>query len=142
MDLIRNDLASRVLEKSLDGLSLRAQTISNNVANVDTPNFKASEVSFEQQLLSAIGGQPAAGDLPLAVTNAAHIDPNHAASLDEIKPAAVQLTNTTLRNDGNNVDVDREMARLAETQLAYQASTQLLNEKLRLFKEAVWEGKK
>src|SRR5690242_3172493 len=134
MDLIRNDLTSRLLEKSLDGLSLRSQTISNNVANVDTPNFKASEVNFEQQLAAAINHQPAADDLPLAVTHAAHIDPNRPASLDEIRPAAVQLLTTSLRNDGNNVDVDREMARLAETQLSYQASTQVLNEKLRLFR--------
>ena len=121
MDLIRNDLTSRLLEKSLDGLSLRSQTISNNVANVDTPNFKASEVNFEQQLAAAINHQPAADDLPLAVTHAAHIDPNRPASLDEIRPAAVQLLTTSLRNDGNNVDVDRESTYVAENQLQFQA---------------------
>lgn len=142
MDLIRNDLTSRVLAQSLDGLSLRAQTISNNVANIDTPNFKSSEVTFEQQLDAAINTQKDAGGLQMTITHAAHIDPNRPASLDQIKPATVQSVNTTLRNDGNNVDVDREMARLAETQLSFQASTQVLNEKLKLFREAVWEGKR
>ena len=142
MDLVRNDRTARILEKSLDGLSLRSQSISNNIANVDTPNFKATEVSFEGQLAAALD-RPAAGDeLPLAVTNGAHIAANARPSLDAIKPESVQLTATTMRNDGNNVDVDREMARLAETQLSYQASTQLLNQKLRLFREAIWEGKR
>src|SRR5947209_18185980 len=101
MDLIRNDLTTRVLAQSLDGLSLRAQTISNNVANIDTPNFKSSEVTFEQQLDAAINTQHDAGDgLQMTMTHAAHIDPNRPASLDQIKPATVQSVNTTLRNDG------------------------------------------
>jgi flagellar basal-body rod protein FlgB len=141
MDLVRNDRTARILEKSLDGLSLRSQSISNNIANVDTPNFKATEVNFEQQLAAALG-RPAGDDLPLALTHGAHIPLNARPSLDAVKPESVQLTSTTMRNDGNNVDVDREMARLAETQLSYQASTQLLNQKLRLFREAIWEGKR
>jgi flagellar basal-body rod protein FlgB len=142
MDIVRNDLTSRLLEKSLDGLSLRSQTISNNVANVDTPNFKAGDVNFEQQLAAAVGNQPAGDELALTLTHGAHISSNGRPSLNDIAPATVQVTNTTMRNDGNNVDVEREMARLAETQLSYQASTQMLNEKLRLFREAIWEGKK
>jgi len=144
MDLVRNDLTARILEKSLDGLSQRSQAISNNVANVDTPNFKAAEVNFEQQLASALNRQPAGDELPLALTHGAHIPANGTAHIspDDIQPASVQLLTTTMRNDGNSVDVDREMARLAETQLSYQASTQLLNQKLRLFREAIWEGKR
>jgi flagellar basal-body rod protein FlgB len=142
MDLVRNDLTARILEKSLDGLSLRAQTITNNVANVDTPNYKAGDVNFEQQLTAALNNQPQGDELPLMLTHGAHIAPNGRPGLDDLAPATVRTTSTTMRNDGNNVDVEREMARLAETQLSYQASTQVLNEKLRLFREAIWEGKK
>ena len=143
MDLVRNDFTNRVLEKALDGLSLRQSAIANNIANVDTPNFKASEVSFEEQLQAAVNRTPALDDeIPLALTNSAHIPLNQPVSLDDLRPASVRLSTTTMRNDGNNVDVDRQMSELAETQLSYQAATQLVNTKLHLLRQAIWEGKK
>ncbi len=140
MDLIRNDLAAQALKKALDGLSLRAQTIANNVANVDTPNFKSSEVTFEQDLQAALSRRP--DGLPLAMTNARHLSDGSPVTLDAVQPRTVPLLSTSMRNDGNNVDIDREMAQLAETQISYQAATQLLNTKFQQLKLAIWEGKK
>ena len=140
VDLIGGDTAVGALSIALDGLSKRAQTITNNVANVDTPNFKASEVSFEQDLKAAIS-RPAEV-LQMAVTNPGHIGLNAQTSLASVGPKTVAMLGTTLRNDGNNVDIDREMAQLGETQLSYQAATQLMNEKLREYKNAIWEGRK
>ncbi len=140
MDLIRNDLATQALKKALDGLSLRAQAIANNVANVDTPNFKSSEVTFEQDLQAALSRRP--DGLPLALTNARHLSDGSPVTLDAVQPRAVPLLSTSMRNDGNNVDIDREMAQLAETQLSFQAATQLINSKFQQLKLAIWEGKK
>ncbi|MBI3974215.1 MAG: flagellar basal body rod protein FlgB [Chloroflexi bacterium] len=140
VDIVRNDLATRALEKALDGLSLRAQAISNNVANVDTPNFKTSEVTFERDLQAALNRRPEG--LPLSRTDEQHIGGLMPISVDRVQPKAVPILNSTLRNDGNNVDVDREMSRLAETQLSFQATTQLLNVKFRQLMQAIWEGKK
>jgi flagellar basal-body rod protein FlgB len=140
MDLIRNDLATQALSKALDGLSLRAQTIANNVANVDTPNFKSSEVAFEQDLQAALSRR--SDGLPLATTNARHLSDGSSLTLDAVQPRAVPLLSTSMRNDGNNVDIDRQMAQLAETQLSFQAATQLLNTKFQQLKLAIWEGKK
>ncbi len=140
MDLIRNDLATQALKKALDGLSLRAQAIANNVANVDTPNFKSSEVTFEQDLQAALSRRP--DGLPLAMTNARHLSDGSPVTLDAVQPRAVPLLSTSMRNDGNNVDIDREMAQLAETQLSFQAATQLINSKFQQLKLAIWEGKK
>ena len=139
-DLIRGDTAVGALSIALDGLSKRAQAITNNVANVDTPNFKASEVSFEQDLKAAIS-RPAE-TLQMAVTNPAHIGVNSRTSLAGVGPKTITQLGTTMRNDGNNVDIDREMALLGETQLSYQTATQLMNEKLREYKNAIWEGRK
>jgi flagellar basal-body rod protein FlgB len=140
MDIVRNDLAVRALEKALDGLSLRSQAISHNVANVDTPNFRSSEVSFEQDLQAALRG--GRRNLALAGTNAQHLALAGPRTVEAVQPKAVSVRNGTLRNDGNNVDIDREMARLAETQLSFQAAVQLVNAKLQKYKLAIWEGKK
>ena len=142
-DIIRHDLTSKLLEKALDGLSARQQAISHNMANVDTPNFKTTEVSFEEDLAAAIRRQPTADTLSMHVSDARHIgtfpDP---VDVDGLSPRATQLLTTSMRNDGNNVDVDREMTRLAETQLFFQAATHLVNVKFNQLKQAIWEGRK
>jgi flagellar basal-body rod protein FlgB len=142
-DLVRNDLTTRLLEKTLDGLSARQNAITNNLANVDTPNFKVTEVSFEEDLQAAIRRQPNPDDLAMRATDARHLGTTgEPIPVDAIAPRARQINSTTLRNDGNNVDIDREMTRLAETQLFFQAATQLVNVKFNQLKTAIWEGKK
>ena len=141
-DIIRHDLTTRLLEKTLDGLSARQNAISNNLANIDTPNFKETEVSFEDDLRAAINRGPAPGDLEMRTTDARHLGGLQPISLDGVDPRAQHIVATNLRNDGNNVDVDREMTRLAETQLFFQAATQLVNVKFNQLKTAIWEGKK
>ena len=142
-DIIRHDLTSKLLEKALDGLSQRQQAIGHNMANVDTPNFKATEVTFEEDLAAAIRRQPSPDALSLNVSDARHIGAfAQPADVDGISPRATQLLTTSMRNDGNNVDVDREMTRLAETQIFFQAATQLVNVKFNQLKQAIWEGRK
>jgi len=142
-DIVRNDLTSKLLEKALDGLSQRQQAISHNMANVDTPNFKTTEVSFEEDLAAAIRRQPTPDTLAMHVSDARHIGTFPTpVDVDGISPRAAQLLTTSMRNDGNNVDVDREMTRLAETQLFFQAATQLVNVKFNQLKQAIWEGRK
>jgi flagellar basal-body rod protein FlgB len=145
-DLVRNDLTTRLLEKAMDGLSMRQQAISNNMANVDTPNFKSTEVGFEDDLKAATLRQHAAlDDTPMFATDVRHFGITQrmtGGELDAIAPRSTQILNTTMRNDGNNVDVDREMTRLAETQIFFQAATQLINVKFNQLKTAIWEGKK
>src|SRR5688572_11223028 len=142
-DLIRHDLTSKLLEKALDGLSQRQQAIGHNMANIDTPNFKATEVTFEEDLAAAIRRQPSPDALPLNVSDARHMGAfPQPVDVNGISPRATQLLTTSMRNDGNNVDVDREMTRLAETQLFFQAATQLVNVKFNQLKQAIWEGRK
>ncbi len=88
-----------VLEKGLDASSLRQKVLADNVANVDTPEFKRSDVNFQAVLDTALGGE--AGTLPLRMTL-----PQHLPGLSGEAPAVVRDNSTTLRNDGNNVDID------------------------------------
>lgn len=122
------------LEKGLDASSLRQRVISNNVANVDTPNFKRSDVDFEAVLGSVVAEN--GGDLPLKVTDPQHLT----GTISNGQKAVATDQNTIFRNDGNNVDIDREMANVAENGLYYNSVTQTITSQLGLLRMAI-DGK-
>ena len=97
------DVTQRSLEVALHGTELRQSVLANNIANVNTPGFKRSDVTFQDQLQQSLSFD---GD---------------GSSLSSIQPRVTVEGDTTMRTDGNNVDPDREAARLAETQLLFQA---------------------
>jgi flagellar basal-body rod protein FlgB len=111
------------IRAALSGLSARQRTIANNVANVDTPNFKASEVRFEDALRGALARRGVQAPDQTAL-NSAVSQPTF-------------LDGTTTRADGNNVDVDREMELLGETQLTYSALTQVMSTRLGILRNVV-----
>jgi len=111
--------ADAYIRAAMSGLASRQRTIANNVANVDTPNFKASEVRFEDTLNSAM---QKTGSKPGARVNQAAL--NAAASQTSLVDA------TSTRGDGNNVDIDREMEMLSEANLNYSALTQAMSTRL------------
>lgn len=133
---ISNDLSLRSISFALDGLSLRQRVTANNIANVDTPDFKAQQVSFEEQLQQTLNRDEAS--LRLKTTAPGHLQYKTSPDSDLI---VIQRHNNTLRNDGNNVDIDLEMSTLAETTVRFQALTQLAGTKLALLKDIVREGR-
>lgn len=125
-----------IMNRGLDASSLRNEVIANNLANVDTPGFKRSDVSFEQELLKAMSGKQ---KLQGFVTNEKHI-PIGGPSQGEIAPRVVPERTTSIRNDGNNVDIDREMAALAKNSIMYSALIEEINGEFRKIKTAI-EGR-
>ena len=112
------------LQAAMSGLAARQRAIANNVANVDTPNFKASEVRFEDALKSAIStGTPGS--------------PPNQSNLNATVSQSSLVGGTTLRADGNNVDIDREMAMLSETNLTYSAITQVMATRLGILRSVI-----
>lgn len=111
-----NTQALTLLERSLDAVSLRHRVIANNIANVDTPNFKRSEVRFEQYLLQEIeaGKRRIEGKR----TDARHI-PIGRSSSSSLRAEVVTDDSTSFNNNNNNVDIEYEMTLLAENQLKY-----------------------
>ena len=107
------------LRYALNGLLTRQQVTAGNVANVDTPGFKASDVNFEANLRRALSRTASAGDLE----RTDHLHLSASGRADAIGNPVEVVTNeeTTMRNDGNNVDIDREMVKLAETTIQYSA---------------------
>lgn len=133
-NFIDSDKTVQALQFSLDGLSKRAQVASQDVANADTPNFHASEVTFESNLRKALRG---GGDtpLPLLRTDGAHMDPR--ADVGAAAIVETPLLNEVMKNDNNNVDVDREMTTLAQTNIMYDAMSQLATTKLSILRAAI-----
>ena len=89
-----------------------------NLANVNTPNYKTKELPFEQ-LLSQLENPNAAGELDVA-----------AFQMQETSGLAE-------RADGNNVDLDRELAMMKKNALAYQTLTQLLGSKMSIIQRSI-----
>lgn len=124
-----------VLEQGLNAASLRHKVVSNNIANVNTPGFKKSEVIFEDLLQEQLGG----GRLPLAITNGNHLN---GKSRSGSEPIVNTVTETSFRTDGNNVDIDVEMANLAKNNIYYNALATQLNKNFANLKSAINEGRR
>ena len=123
-----------VLEQAVSASSLRQKVISNNIANVNTPLYKKSEVSFESMLQSAVGNDK----LPMMKTNKRHLP----LQKDGIPTPEVHvISNTSMRTDGNNVDIDVEMADLAKNNIYYNAVVQQLSGYFSGIKSAIKEGR-
>ncbi len=131
-DLIGSDVTLRAAKMALDGLSLRQQVISQNLANVDTPGYQARQVNFEDALKSAFEEQ----GLQMTTTNPAHI----ALSGEAAGPVVTARPGGSTRADGNNVDIDVELTDMSETGIEYQALTQAASSKLLLLKSIASGG--
>ncbi|MBM7623528.1 flagellar basal body rod protein FlgB [Sporohalobacter salinus] len=121
---ITGDRSMSILNRALDGLQLRQQAISNNIANADTPNYKRKDVNFRSQLKMALNDN----NVGLTTTQKSHfsIKPD----LNKLNFNVREVNNTKIRNDRNNVDIDREMSKLAKNGLEYQAVTRMLSMKV------------
>lgn len=114
-----------ILKKYIGALDKRLNVIANNIANVDTPGFKRSDITFEAQLKRAIMSERDDG-FKAKITNQKHIPFKIPISWQSVRPKRVLDYSTTMRNDGNNVDIDKEMTYLSKTTLTYQAVMDLL----------------
>jgi flagellar basal-body rod protein FlgB len=136
---VTNDLTFTLLRKGLDALSARNTVIANNIANIETPNYKAADVAFEDSLRRAIVLD--APNLRLTETDPAHLNRRgeQQQRLEELHHRTFRRNDTSMRKDGNNVDVENEMIRLAETGLNYQAMSTLATKKLALMRMVIQE---
>lgn len=138
VDRIFDNETLLALKKALDAASLRQKVIANNIANVDTPGFKRADVAFEDELRAALEAQE---KLELKTTHPRHIS-NRGKSLKDIQPKTFIQSDTTYRNDLNNVDIEQEMAKLTENNIIYNTIAQLISEKLRMLRTTIQEGRR
>lgn len=103
-----------LLTKTMDAAMLRTRTIANNIANVNTPGYRRVEVAFEEELRTALDRTRLKG---------ARSDDHHfimgRKNIGEVDAEAYHPNDPSLPSGVNNVDIDHEMAKLAETQITY-----------------------
>ena len=124
------------LGRGLAAANLRQEVISNNIANVYTPNFKKSDVVFEELLAKEIGMDDS-GRLPLVRTHDRHLP---VGMIGGAKASIQEDDTTTMRVDNNNVDIDIEMASLAKNQLYYNAMATELGGYVNKLKNVITSG--
>ncbi len=106
-------LAGR-LERYMDLLSARQQLVASNLANIDTPGYRTRDIDFQFEFLSLAGGE---------------------------RPQVVEPSGLTVKNDGNNVSLDRETRLLAENAIRFSLASQLVKNRIRTIQKAIEEGK-
>lgn len=117
MSMIDSD-EIRTLGRFLDVSAFRAGLISSNLANIDTPGYRARDINFQQELERA--------DAPI--------------ELDNFVPVALEVRGLAARPDGNDVSLEREGLLLAETQLRFQLGAQVLKSEFHQIAGAINEG--
>ncbi len=134
---------SQIFDKTTNGLgaslalrSLRHNVTSSNIANAETPGYKAKKVDFEDALSRAIDLEGVGGEMANS--------PEHFAmgtgSISRAKADVYDNPEGNTTNDQNSVDLEREMANLQENSILYKAALQLMNKKLGALRYAVTDG--
>ena len=121
------DLTTTAIAQSLDASAMRHRVIADNIANVETPGFKRSEVSFESKLKSAL--ESLNSDMAMR-------------TIEGMEPDVEQDTQSPARADGNNVSIDREMADLTKNSLEYETLTRLMTMKGSMIQTVLTEGRR
>jgi flagellar basal-body rod protein FlgB len=101
------------LEHYMDLLSARQKLVASNIANADTPGYRTQDIDFQSEFRNATGLSPQASDVP----------------------------GLQMKNDGNDVSLDRESRLLAENALRFQVASNLLRSHIHLVRSAIDEGK-
>jgi flagellar basal-body rod protein FlgB len=132
-NMINTDIYNyvNVLNKAADAANTRNTLLSNNIANVDTPNYKRKDIDFESLLQAELAGEKS---LDKAVSRAND-------DLTTLDPQ-VYTDNSSLsyRTDGNNVDIATEEAYLAENQIRYQALVDLMSQEFSRYNTVLSNG--
>ncbi|EOQ88771.1 flagellar basal-body rod protein FlgB [Leptospira yanagawae serovar Saopaulo str. Sao Paulo = ATCC 700523] len=123
-----------LLERGLGAATQRRKVITDNIANADVPNFKRSEVVFESMLKRAIESEKIEKEkaVPTKITNDRHIEFFKPLDYRDAKPKTNLDYLTTMRPDGNNVDIEKEVVEANQNQMSYSLMIDRLNQNNRL----------
>ena len=117
------------LEQALNASMVQQRTITSNISNVDTPNYKRQTVSFQDNL------REATKNLQSYKSNPKHVPFSN--EKNSLNPVVKTDQRTVNQSNGNNVDMDVEMAELAKNQLWYNAMVEKTNSQFRDLQTAI-----
>lgn len=122
---------------SLDLRHRRSEVLSANIANAETPGYRALGYDFEEHLQALAGtNEP----FPMRASSDKHFRNSHTEADGTIYPDVFIRPSESVGEDGNTVDVDKEMSQLAKDQILYQATVDLINRKIGKLKYAISAG--
>ena len=122
------DSTYNLMKTALDAASMRQEMISSNIANVNTDGYKVNKVEFESILDDVSNGGT------MKTTNDLHIGFER---LNEVTPVVSKRTNTSVKENGNNVDIDTEMAEEASNSIYYNGLVTQLNAKYGMLRNVI-----
>ena len=132
-----NSKLMTLMEKTLDFRTQRHDLLASNVANKDTPGYSAQDLVFEKNLEKALHA-----DEPglLQTTHPLHMDGNNTPPMELVEGKRITSAAPFVGFDGNSVDLDREMAKIAENQLMFNATTRMISHHFKMLKTAITEN--
>lgn len=134
--LFFEDNGMRQMERFMDLAVQRQKLISSNLSNVDTPAYKTVDIDFEQELQASLQSQ----GIQMKVTNDRHLQ-SGSGPQGQAAGLAKEVGGLTLRNDLNNVNIDREMSELSTNAMKFTTVAQMISGKFRTLKAAITEGR-
>ena len=135
LEQILNSSNLNYLPRAMTAANIRQEVIANNIANVNTPNYRKSVVNFEDLLAREIYGEEPDGKLKMVRTHDRHLP--HKPLTFHAEPTIIEDNTTIMRTDDNNVDIDIEMAELSKNQLYYNALVTELSGHVARLKNAI-----
>lgn len=129
IDLVGSDRTLRLLEATMDVASARHSLVASNIANVDTPGYKAKDIAFQKEL-----------QIALELTGQGDAAPGSSGRFEYktvMSPQVFEVRDVTPRQDGNTVDMDKEMGKLSKTVGTYGRAVALYSYKLKMLKAAL-----
>ena len=124
------DKTLEALATNLNFRQMRQELISSNIANAETPGYKAKRIDFEKALARALDID---GQLGMKSSDKKHFDVG-SGGFDNLEPTIYEDVSGVVSEDGNSVDREKEMGMMAENKILYDASVNLLNKKIGLMK--------
>jgi flagellar basal-body rod protein FlgB len=129
-----DEITYTLIKNSLNASAERSRVISNNIANVNTKGYKAYKLNFEENLKKSMQN----GSINLTKTNVAHMN-------DESETTGYTIekdNSTSMRLDGNNVDIDNEMTNLAANTILYNTLINQANSRISMRRYVINEGRR
>ena len=128
-----NDKTLKALTTALNFREMRQELTTSNIANANTPGYKAKKLDFEEALARALDVD---GEMRMNVTSDRHHNVGN-GGFNNLEPEIYDNPNGVVSENGNTVDVEAEMAQMAENKLMYDALVQLINKKMGIMRYAI-----
>ena len=132
------NFSDKIQMESLSQRSRRNEVITGNIANAETPGYRAFGYDFEKQLQDLASSKEAVG---VKTTDPRHLKNNFTSADGKIKPDVYVRPSESVDEDGNTVDMDAEMSQLAQNQILFRTAVETLNRKIGTLKYAINGGR-